>query len=150
LSMASTTKTATPAELASHLRLVVMRLGPPLPQHAPAHITPSPLSALPGVARRRPLTPSPPAEAPRGQPPPLSRHVRSLLQRALVTRTPSDEDRRVAWVAPTTEGLALVSAVRKQRDAYLARHLRALSADDIAVLERAAELLEGFIEDPRP
>jgi len=145
-------KTATPSttELASHLRLVVMRLSRRLRQHAPADITPSQLSALAVVVRDERLTLSQLAEAERVQPPTMTRIVESLLQRGLVTRTPSDEDRRVAWVAPTAEGSALVAAVRKQRDAYLARHLRDLSEDDIAVLTRAADLLEGFIGDPRP
>src|SRR5689334_957530 len=145
-------KTAAPSttELASHLRLVVMRLSRRLRQHAPADITPSQLSALAVVVRDGRLTLSQLAEAERVQPPTMTRIVDSLLQRALVTRTPSEEDRRVAWVAPTAEGTALVATVRKQRDAYLARHLRSLSDDDIAVLTRAADLLEGFIEDPRP
>jgi DNA-binding MarR family transcriptional regulator len=149
MAMTTTTET-TRAELASHLRLVVMRLTRRLRQHAPADITPSQLSALAVVVRDSRLTLSQLAEAERVQPPSMTRIVESLLQRRLITRTPSDEDRRVAWVAPTPEGIALIAAVRKQRDAYLARHLRALSADDIAVLNRAAELLEGFIEDPLP
>jgi len=148
--MAIKTATASTTELASHLRLVVMRLSRRLRQHAPADITPSQLSALAVVVRDERLTLSQLAEAERVQPPTMTRIVESLLQRGLVTRTPSDEDRRIAWVAPSAEGIALVAAVRKQRDAYLARHLRDLSDDDIAVLTRAADLLERFIGDPRP
>src|SRR5262249_9989601 len=137
-------------ELASELRLAVMRLSRRLRQHAPADITPSQLSALAVVVRDGRLTLSQLAEAERVQPPTMTRIVDSLLQRGLVTRTPRDGGRPRPWVAPTTEGRELVAAVRKQRDAYLARHLRDLSADDIAVLKRAADLLEGFIGDPRP
>jgi DNA-binding MarR family transcriptional regulator len=148
--VATKTAPSSATELASHLRLVVMRLSRRLRQHAPADITPSQLSALAVVVRDGRLTLSQLADAERVQPPTMTRIVDSLVQRGLATRTPSDEDRRVAWVAPTPEGIALVAAVRRQRDAYLARHLRVLSADDIAVLTRAADLLEGFIEDPRP
>jgi DNA-binding MarR family transcriptional regulator len=147
--MAMQTATPSTTELASHLRLVVMRLSRRLRQHAPADITPSQLSALAVVVRDGRLRLSQLADAERVQPPTMTRIVDSLLQRGLVSRTPSDEDRRVAWVAPTAQGLALVGAVRKQRDAYLARHLRGLSSDDLAVLTRAADLLEGFIGDPR-
>jgi hypothetical protein len=38
--------------------------------------------------------------------------------------------------------------VRRRRDAYLARHLRTMSADDLALLTRAAALLERLTEDP--
>src|SRR5262249_29508993 len=102
-------KTATPSttELASHLRLVVMRLSRRLRQHAPADITPSQLSALAVVVRDERLTLSQLAEAERVQPPTMTRIVESLLQRGLVTRTSTDEDRRIGWVAPTAEGIAL-------------------------------------------
>ena len=82
------------------------------------------------------------------QPPTITRVVDSLVQQGLVTRTVSQEDRRVARVAATDEGVALVDSVRRRRDAYLARHLRTMSADDLALLTRAAALLERLTEDP--
>ncbi len=72
-----------------------------------------------------------------------------LVNEGFATRTQSEEDRRVAWVAPTEEGRALVEAVRRRRDAYLAQRLRTFSAEDVAVLSRAAVLLEQLTEDPR-
>jgi DNA-binding MarR family transcriptional regulator len=89
------------------------------------------------------------AEAERVQPPSITRVVDLLVTQGFATRTPSDEDRRVAWVAPTDEGRALVEAVRRQRDAYLAQRLRTLTAEDRAVLARAAVLLEQLAGDPR-
>ena len=68
------------------------------------------------------------------QPPSITRVVDVLVSEGFATRTQSDEDRRVAWVAPTDEGRALVEAVRRQRDAYLAQRLRTLTAEDRAVL----------------
>ncbi len=147
---AQTETSARPAELASQLRMAVLRLSRRLRQHAPEDITPSQLSALSVITREQRLTLSQLAEAERVQPPTITRVVDSLVQRGLATRTVSDEDRRVAWVAPTAEGRALVDAIRRRRDAYLARHLRTLSPEDLALLQRAAALLERLTEDPAP
>ena len=138
-----------PAELASRLRLAVMRLSRRLRQHAPGDITPSQLSALATVVVQDRITLSGLAEAERVQPPSITRLVDVLVGRGLATRTPSREDRRVAWVEPTTAGRDLIEAVRRERDAYLAQRLRTLNADDRAVLARAAVLLEQLREDPR-
>jgi DNA-binding MarR family transcriptional regulator len=136
-------------ELASRLRLVVMRLSRRLRQHAPGDITPSQLSALATVVVEGRITLSGLAEAERVQPPSITRVVDVLVGRGLVTRTPSREDRRVAWVEPTAAGRELIEAVRRERDAYLAQRLRTLSADDRAVLARAAVLLEQLRAGPR-
>jgi len=138
-----------PAELASRLRLVVMRLSRRLRQHAPGDITPSQLSALATIVVQGRITLSGLAEAERVQPPSITRVVDVLVGRGLATRTPSSEDRRVAWVEPTDAGRELIEAVRRERDAYLAQRLRTLSAEDRAVLARAAVLLEELRADPR-
>jgi len=136
-------------EVASRLRFAVMRLSRRLRQHAPVGITPSQLSALATIVVSGRVTLSGLAEAERVQPPSITRVVDVLVSEGFATRTQSEEDRRVAWVAPTDEGRALVEGVRRQRDAYLAQRLRTLSVDDRAVLARAAVLLEQLTEDPR-
>jgi DNA-binding MarR family transcriptional regulator len=143
----STARAAT--QLASQLRFSVMRLSRRLRQHAlDGDITPSQLSALAVLVRCGRLTLSQLADQEKVQPPTITRVVDSLLGRGLVSRTPSDEDRRVTWVSATSAGEELVASIRRRRDAYLAVRLRALSADDRAVLQRAAVLLEQLIEDP--
>jgi DNA-binding MarR family transcriptional regulator len=136
------------ADLASRLRLAVMRLSRRLRQHAPGDITQSQLSALATIVVQERITLSGLAEAERVQPPSITRLVDVLVGRGLATRTPSDEDRRVAWVEPTAAGRELIDSVRRERDAYLAQRLRTLSAEDRAVLARAAVLLERLREDP--
>ena len=126
-----------------------MRLSRRLRQHAPGDITPSQLSALATIVVEGRITLSGLAEAERVQPPSITRVVDVLVGRGLATRTPSSEDRRVAWVEPTDAGRELIEAVRRERDAYLAQRLRTLSAEDRAVLARAAVLLEQLREDPR-
>jgi DNA-binding MarR family transcriptional regulator len=136
-------------EVASRLRFAVMRLSRRLRQHANVGITPSQLSALATIVAGGRVTLSQLAEAERVQPPSITRVVDVLVSEGFATRTQSEEDRRVAWVAATDEGRALVEAVRRQRDAYLAQRLRSFTAEDRAVLARAAVLLEQLTEDPR-
>jgi len=144
------TQTIRPPELASQLRFAVMRLSRRLRQHAPSDITPSQLSALTIIVREERLTLSQLAEIERVQPPSITRIVDALVHKGLVTRTVCEDDRRVARVAPTAEGRALVESIRRRRDAYLARHLRNFSSDDLELLARAATLLERLNEDPEP
>jgi DNA-binding MarR family transcriptional regulator len=149
--MASTDhRTHTSSELAAQLRFAVMRLGRRLRQHAPEDITPSQLSALSVIVRDGRMTLSKLAEAERVQPPTVTRVVDALQQKGLVTRVPCEQDRRVAYVDATTEGRTLVEAIRRRRDAYLARRLRTFTAEERLLLERAAPLLERLIEDPEP
>jgi DNA-binding MarR family transcriptional regulator len=139
-----------PAELASRLRFAVMRLSRRLRQHTASEITQSQLSALATVVRDGPLTLRDLAAAERVQPPTITRIIEPLLERGLVERTPDVTDRRVAWVGATREGRALVEQVRRRRDSYLAHRLRTLDPEELAVLARAAELLERLCEDPAP
>ena len=139
---------ASTEDLASQLRFAVMRLSRRLRQHAPAHITPSQLSALAVVVRDKRLTLSQLAEAERVQPPTMTRIVESLVGRGLAERVPCPQDRRVAWVEATADGVALVQNTRKQRDAYLARRLRNFTPAERALLAEVAPLLERLNEDP--
>ena len=144
----TSTTTAPLPEVASRLRLAVMRLSRRLRQHAPGGITPSQLSALSTVVAEGRITLSQLAVAERVQPPSITRVVDVLVTDGFATRTQSEEDRRVAWVEPTPDGRALVEAVRRQRDAYLAQRLATLTREDVVVLARAAELLEQLRADP--
>jgi DNA-binding MarR family transcriptional regulator len=146
--MAKAATTPSTTELASELRLAVLRLARRLRQHAPLDVTPSQLSALTSIVRERRVTLSQLAELERVKPPTVTRIVDALGQRDLVTRVVDEDDRRIAWVAPTAEGRALVDTIRRRRDAYLAERLRSLSADDRELLARAATLLERLVEDP--
>ncbi len=148
--MADTDQHIRSTELASQLRFAVMRLSRRLRQHAPEDITPSQLSALSVIVRDDRLTLSQLAEAERVQPPTITRVVDMLEQKGLAIRVPSEHDRRVAFVESTPSGRALVETIRRRRDAYLARRLRAFSAEERELLAAAATLLERLIEDPRP
>jgi DNA-binding MarR family transcriptional regulator len=135
------------ADLASRLRLGIMRLSRRLRQQSLGGITPSQLSALATIVVEGRVTLSRLAEAEQVQPPSITRVVDVLVSRGYATRTQCEEDRRVAWVEATEAGRDLVDAVRRERDAYLARRLRTLSADERTVLARAAVLLERLREE---
>jgi DNA-binding MarR family transcriptional regulator len=57
----------------------------------------------------------------------------------------SGDGRKVLFSA-TTEGDELASAVRAQRNAWLDEQLRALSAEDCAVIARATALLSSIAD----
>ena len=49
----------------------------------------------------------------------------------------------------TRQGSELLRRIRTRKNAYLARRLRKLDPDDLAALERAADVLERILEDDR-
>jgi DNA-binding MarR family transcriptional regulator len=137
-------------ELASSLRLAVMRLARRLRQQADAGVTPSMLSALHTIARLEPVTLGDLARAERVQPSSTTVVVSALEREGLVARQTDPADRRVTWVRPSAQGRRLIERVRSRKTAYLARRLRALSPEERDVLERAARLLETMIEEAPP
>jgi DNA-binding MarR family transcriptional regulator len=76
-----------------------------------------------------------------------TRVLARLEEAGLVTRTPDPDDRRSSLVSSTDAGKALLGAVRDRRDLYLAQRLDRLSPEDLAALDRAAEILERMLEE---
>ena len=139
----------TTAELAARLRLSVTRTARRLRQEAGTDLSPSMQSALATIERRGPLTPSELADAERIQRPTATRVVARLEAEGLVERTGDPADRRVALLSITRPGADLLRRLRKRKNVYLARRLRDLPAEDLAALERAADVLERMLEDER-
>ncbi len=136
------------AELAARLRLAVTRLARRLRQEAEAGITPSMLSALSSAERQGPVTMRDLCAVEQVQPPTMTRVVAALVGSGLVVREADAEDGRVAWVKVTPEGRRLLERSRRRKEAFLARAIRELDAGDVATLEAAADVLEGFTEAP--
>ena len=137
------------ADLASRLRLSVTRTARRLRQESGTDLSPSMQSALATIERRGPLTPSELADAERIQRPTATRVVARLEAEGLVERTGDPADRRVTLVSVTRSGRELLRRLRKRKNVYLARRLRNLPAEDLAALERAADVLERMLEDDR-
>lgn len=136
-------------ELASSLRIRVMRLSRNLRRQAGTGLSASLLSALTTVERDGPMTIGTLADAEQVKPPTMTKVVASLVEQGLVTRDPDPLDGRVAWVMATPEGRSLLRRTRRRSDAYLATRLRSLDREELLVLERASRLLERLTEGAR-
>lgn len=110
-------------------------------------LSPTLVAALATVELLGPLTPSALAAHERIKRPTAARVVARLEEAQLVTRTTDPSDRRVAHVAITPAGRALLKRIRRRKNEYLARRLRSLSEDEQATLAAAADLLERILAD---
>ena len=133
--------------LASELRTTVMRLARRLRnQRTDDSLSLSQIAALGTLVRHGPLTPSELAAHERVQPPSMTRLLAKLEVAGLVTRTDHPTDGRQVLVAVSQQGLDMIKADRKRRDAWLAQRLRDLTPEDREVLHRAAEVLGRLAE----
>ena len=82
------------------------------------------------------------AAAERVQPPSMTRIVSCLETDGYVERAAHPTDGRQVLVCLSDKGRDLLAAERRRRDAWLARRLRELTADERAVLRQAAPILE--------
>ena len=133
-------------ELAGRLRLIVTRLGRRLRRQVEGGLTPSQTSALASLERLGPLTLGDLSAVEGVRPPTMTKIVAALEEEGLVARTTDARDRRVCRVAATEAGTRLLVDNRTRTDAYLAARLQALPPDDLAALQRAAEVLEELLE----
>jgi DNA-binding MarR family transcriptional regulator len=138
--------TSTP-ELAGHLRLVISRTARRLRQEAGVELSPSLTAALATVGRHGPLTPSELAARERVQRPTATRVLARLEELGLIVRTPDPQDRRSSLVAATEAGSALLDELRTRKTAFLAERLDGIDADERAVLDRAADILERMLAE---
>jgi DNA-binding MarR family transcriptional regulator len=103
------------------------------------------LSALSVVVFAGPVTLGRLAEAEQVRPPTISGIVAGLERDGLVERRPDAHDGRVQWVHSTPKGRRLLSRARGRRIEAFASRLRDLSDEELATLERAAELIERAV-----
>src|SRR3954451_11105889 len=133
--------------LSAHLRVVIARTARRLRQEAGTDLSPSQTAALATVERRGPLTPSELAACERIQRPTATRVIARLEESGLLSRAADPTDGRSSLVSITGEGRALLEQLRANKDAYLARRLETLEPDELAVLGRAAEILERVLAE---
>ena len=131
-----------PAEVAARLRLSATRLARRLRQRADAGLTPSQLSALAVIHNHQPLTLGELAERERVAPPSVTKIVAKLERDGFVSRTPDPADRRVANVATTEAGTALIVESRRRKTAWLTSRIRDLTPDQQARLAAALDVLD--------
>jgi DNA-binding MarR family transcriptional regulator len=139
------------AEIAARLRLAVVRTARRLRQDAfeaegDRVLSPPLTAALATLENHGPLTPSELAERERVRRPTATRIVARLVDLGLITRTPDPHDGRACLVSPTADGRALLKRLRGRKNAYLAQRMSKLDPEEVATLERAAEILERLLE----
>ena len=148
--MPASSATVNLGEVAAQLRHGVGRLARRLRREGSAPGASQPqLSALTTIERHSTMTMGALAAHEQVQPPTMTAIVASLLAEGLVTRTPDPLDRRIAWLVVTPEGRKLLSRRRRNMDAFLVGRLRALPPEDVATLERAADIIADLTEEPR-
>lgn len=147
-----TTKNTALTDSAARLRLGVVRTARRLRQEAASEasgLTPTSTAALSTIERHGPLTPSELAEIERVKRPTITRTLGCLEREGLLDRTPDPDDGRSNLISVNAAGRERLRRLRGRKNAFLARRMRDLPAEDVATLERAAEILEGMLEEPR-
>ena len=138
----------TDSGLASELRTSVMRLRRRLAteRHPDNELGMPSMAVLGALYGHGDMTPSELAAHERVQPPSMTRTVNCLADGDYVVRRPHDTDGRQVVVSLSDKGRATLLADRARRDAWLAKRLRELSADERALLRRVAPLLERLAQ----
>jgi DNA-binding MarR family transcriptional regulator len=108
------------------------------------------LSALSVIVFRGPLTLGELAHAEQVRPPTITRIVADLEVAGLAVRSARETDRRVTVVRATTKGERLLEEGRRRRIATLAADIVTLPSRDIAIIERAIDVLERLVGPRMP
>jgi DNA-binding MarR family transcriptional regulator len=143
------TKSRDALELPARLRLAIARMARRMRQEAGDELSPSTMAALATIEHHGPLTPSELADIERIKRPTATRVLNRLEDDGLIERAADPSDGRSALIRVTKEGAALLKKLRSRKNAYLARRLRELPDEDVAALERAAEVLERLLDGER-
>ncbi|HCG00875.1 MAG TPA: MarR family transcriptional regulator [Chloroflexi bacterium] len=137
----------TPAEVASNLRVALMRTVRRLKRETDGEHSVSVIAALASVNSRGPLTLSELAEAEGVSRPSMTVLAASLLEQNLVARELDASDGRVVRVRITLLGKRVLERSRTRRNAYLAKRLGSLSVEELRTLDQAATILLRLVEE---
>ena len=107
------------------------------------------LSALSVVVFAGPVTLGELAAAEQVRPPTMTRLVRALVTRGLVTREPDARDGRIVRLRATPKGRTLMAEGRARRVRALACQLEHLDAEQLAALYSGTAAMESITEELR-
>jgi DNA-binding MarR family transcriptional regulator len=131
------------ADLASSLRISVMRLARRLRlEKSSDSLSMNQLAALGTLHRCGDLTVGELAGIEKVKPPSMTRTVNSLADAGLVTRQAHPSDGRQVVVGLTPDAQRVLEEDRRRRDAWLAKRLADLTADERALLRDVVPLLD--------
>ena len=136
--------TRTDAGLASQFRVSLVRLARRLrSEREPSNELSAPAISVLGVLiREGDLTIGQLAAHERVQPPSMTRTVNALAENGYVERRSSAEDGRSVIVALAEKVRETLLADRRRRDAWLARELRTLTAEERDLLRKVVPIIE--------
>lgn len=134
-------------DLATNVRIAVLRLSRRLRNESTIEVTEPQLSALAAVIHLGPMTAGRLAEHDRVQPPSMTRTVAALERQGLVSREADPADRRCVVVTPTDQGQELVREIKRRRNAWLDKRLARLTPAERETLAQAATILRRMVED---
>jgi DNA-binding MarR family transcriptional regulator len=135
------------AELGGQLRSAVGRLYRRFRSERPeGSLGDAALAVLTRLHKHGPQTLTELSEHDRVSPASMSQIVNRLTSAGYAVRTRDPGDGRKVLFRATAEGDDLARAAREQRNAWLDERLRALSAEDRAVIARAAALLRSIAD----
>ncbi|MEY9855476.1 DNA-binding MarR family transcriptional regulator [Catenulispora sp. GAS73] len=134
-------------DLGGQLRVAVTRLYRRFRSERPeGSLGDAALEVLTRLHKHGPRTLTELSEDDRVSPASMSQIVNRLTSAGYAVRTRDPHDGRKVLFSATAEGDAVAGAARAQRHAWLDRQLRQLSAEDRAVIARAAELFNQITE----
>jgi DNA-binding MarR family transcriptional regulator len=134
-------------DAATRIRRGVTRLSRRLrAERGPDALSANKIGVLAHLLRAGPATPGQIAAAERQLPQSLTRVFSELEADGLVTRSPSERDRRAALLHLTQAGRDALARDMAVRDRWLADALRRLDPADIDVLRQAGPLLEQLAD----
>ena len=135
------------ADLGGQLRSAVGRLYRRFRSERPeGSLGDAALAVLTHLHKHGPQTLTDLSEHDRVSPASMSQTVNRLTSAGYAVRTRDPGDGRKVLFSATAEGDELANAARAQRNAWLDERLRALSAEDRAVIARAAALLSSIAD----
>ena len=137
----------TPAEVASNLRVALMRTVRRLKRETDGEHSVSVIAALASVNSRGPLTLSELAEAEGVSRPSMTVLAASLIEQNLVARELDASDGRLVRVRITQLGKRVLERSRTRRTAYLAKRLGSLSLEELRTVDEAATILLRLVEE---
>ncbi len=135
------------ADLGGQLRSAVARLYRRFrSERAEGSLGDAALAVLSRLQKHGPQTLTELSDHDRVSPASMSQTVNRLTSAGYAVRTPDPGDGRKVLFSATAEGAGLARAARAQRNAWLDDQLRALSAEDRAVIARATALISSIAD----
>ena len=137
-------------EAAARLRVAIFRTARRLRQEAGVDLSPAPLAALGTIERHGPLTPSELADLEGVRRPTATRMIARLEAEGLIVRTRDPADGRSSLVSASSAEAGRWCAGFESAGPPTSRGGCAeLQAEEVAVLARAAQILEHIVEGER-